>query len=257
MKGSRQVKFGLPGFALALACSAGAVSGTISFTASAESVVDYDIVYVRMPRPGDDKPLRWFDTARPSHHHPGSDLVLLHPDGTEDILVEAGDGAILDPCVSFDAEWVYYSKISDAALRTRISGSDIFKVHVSTQTVVQLTHQEWTPNTGIADWVDDPSILSPPKGKATLGHGILNLGPCPIAGGRIMFSSSRNGFMQAGAGSRLRKPALQLFVMDENGDNVEQVGHFNLGGALHPVPLVDGRVMFSSSEGQALRDRRS
>ncbi len=43
-------------------------------------------------------------------------------------------------------------------------------------------------------------------------------------------------------------PLLQLFVMDDDGGNVEMIGHLNLGGALHPVPLKDGRVMFSSLE---------
>src|SRR5207244_4477454 len=35
--------------------------------------------------------------------------------------------------------------------------------------------------------------------------------------------------------------------------NVECIGHLNLGMALHPVVLKDGRVMFSSLESQGLR----
>src|SRR5207253_1334008 len=45
----------------------------------------------------------------------------------------------------------------------------------------------------------------------------------------------------------------QLFVMDEDGGNVECVGHLNLGMALHPVVLTDGRIIFSSLESQGLR----
>ena len=41
--------------------------------------------------------------------------------------------------------------------------------------------------------------------------------------------------------------------MDEDGGNVEQIGHLNLSQALHPVILKDGRVMFSSLENQGLR----
>jgi hypothetical protein len=41
--------------------------------------------------------------------------------------------------------------------------------------------------------------------------------------------------------------------MDEDGSNVQQIGALNLGTALHPVALKDGRVMFSSLETQGLR----
>ena len=41
--------------------------------------------------------------------------------------------------------------------------------------------------------------------------------------------------------------------MDDDGSNVECIGHLNLGMALHPTVLKDGRVMFSSLESQGLR----
>lgn len=44
--------------------------------------------------------------------------------------------------------------------------------------------------------------------------------------------------------------------MDDSGDNVEKVGHLNIGSAMHPVVLRDGRVIFSSYETQGLRDQR-
>jgi hypothetical protein len=44
---------------------------------------------------------------------PGADLMLLHPDGQEEMLVAGGDGSITDPMVSFDGEWVYYTHIYD------------------------------------------------------------------------------------------------------------------------------------------------
>src|SRR5262249_13093463 len=47
--------------------------------------------------------------------------------------------------------------------------------------------------------------------------------------------------------------AFQLTVMDDDGSNVETIGHLNLGCALHPVILSDGRIMFSSLENQGLR----
>jgi len=45
--------------------------------------------------------------------------------------------------------------------------------------------------------------------------------------------------------------------MDDDGSNVEKVGHINIGSALHPTVLKDGRVMFTSYEAQGLRDQRN
>ena len=42
--------------------------------------------------------------------------------------------------------------------------------------------------------------------------------------------------------------------MDDDGSNVEFIGHLNIGSALHPVVLRDGRVMFSTLENQGRRD---
>ena len=50
--------------------------------------------------------------------------------------------------------------------------------------------------------------------------------------------------------------ALQLFVMDEDGQNVTPIAPMTLGSAMHPMTLRDGRLMFSSYESQGLRDSR-
>src|SRR5260370_42145852 len=77
--------------------------------------VNYDIVYVRAPRAGDNNYIRFPDVFCPTAMPPGSDLMLLHPDGTEETLFPAGKGAVLDPAVSFDAQWVFFSYIPDAS----------------------------------------------------------------------------------------------------------------------------------------------
>ncbi|MEZ4682428.1 MAG: hypothetical protein R2932_50305 [Caldilineaceae bacterium] len=51
----------------------------------------YDIVYVRQPRKGDDEHMIWPEVFHPARVEPGSDLLLLHPDGSEEVLV-AGPG---------------------------------------------------------------------------------------------------------------------------------------------------------------------
>ena len=199
----------------------------------------------------------WADVFTPLRAEPGSDLMLLHPDGSEEVLVAAGDDAIADPFVSFDGAWVYYARFhnvrAQVADRPVSHSSDIFKMHVKSRKVVQMTQQAFTPNTGVVA----PNLKAP---------GVYNLGPCPLPGGRVMFTSNRNGFAPtkdykefaafASNKSFVPNSALQLFVMDDDGRNVENIGYLNLNGALHPTILKDGRVMFSSFEAQGLRDMR-
>jgi hypothetical protein len=211
--------------------------------------VDYDIVYVRAPRKDDKTQPLWTEIFHPDLMDAGADLVLLRPDGTEDVLVPGDAGSIADPYVSFDGQWVYYSHLRDLAppashIRPRPS-ADIHKVHVKSGRIVRLTHGEITPNTGAANWSSDFRTVE--MGKTYTDYGVLNLGPCPLPGGKVIFTSNRNTFGARGL------PALQLFIMDDDGANVECVGHLNLGSALHPVILKDGRVIFSSAENQGLR----
>lgn len=157
----------------------------------AVAAVDYDIVYVRAPRHGDEVNTRWPEVKDPIRAEPGTDLMLLHPDGTEEVLVPGGDGAVVDPCVSFDGKSVYYARFHDlrpGALNTQRrdaprGGSDIYRIDVETREVVQLTFGEWTPNTGAAPWSSDPLRAEPP-GTFYLGYGIFNLGPCPSPAAR-------------------------------------------------------------------------
>jgi hypothetical protein len=201
---------------------------------------DYDIVYVRAPRGANGKG-RWAEVGDPRTMEPGADLVLLHTDGSEEILVPVKPHeSIADPMVSFDGKSVYYAKMHDAL---KHKGADIYKIHVPTRKVTRLTQQVFTPNTGVADWSKTPL----PE------WGVYNLGPCPLPGGRLVFVSDRNAFKASNPGYAPNALALQLFVMDENGKNVECIGDLNLGMALHPVVLKDGRIMFSSLESQGLR----
>ena len=75
--------------------------------------------------------------------------------------------------------------------------------------------------------------------------------------GKVAFVSDRNAFKGTNTGYAPNALALQLFVMDdpphpdplpqgERERNVDCIGHLNLGMALHPVILKDGRIMFST-----------
>jgi hypothetical protein len=219
---------------------------------------DYDIVYVRALRAGDKVHKRFYtDFSQPVTMEPGADLMLLHPDGREELLVPGGDGSITDPFVSFDGAWVYYSHIRNLQKRSQWSppreGADIYKIHLKSRRIVRLTDQTFTPNTGAANWSSDFRKAEP--GKSYLESGVFNMGPCPLPGGRIAFTSNRDGFRPSKGYPAI---ALQLFVMDDSdsglGKNIEKIGHLNIAGALHPVPLVDGRIMFSTLESQGIRD---
>jgi hypothetical protein len=217
---------------------------------------DYDIVYVRAPRRGDEGRTYWTEVFHPARMDAGADLMLLHPDGSEEVLVKAGENeSITDPFVSFDGEWVYYARFHDLSKmvtnQVPAGGSDIYKIHVPSRKIVQLTHGKYTPNTGAADWSSD--FVTGEPGKTHMPYGVYNLGPCPLPGGRLIFTSNRNAFDPPKGYSA---PTLQLFVMDDDGKNVELIGHLNIGSALHPTILRDGRVMFTSFESQGLRDQR-
>ncbi|MEO1085643.1 MAG: hypothetical protein AAFY88_15490, partial [Acidobacteriota bacterium] len=222
------------------------------------AAVPYDVVYVRQPRHGDNTNTTWPEVFHPARADPGADLVLLKPDGSEEILVDCDICSVTDPFVSFDAKWVYYSLFHDLTrVNTQrgdlpLDGADIYRIRLADGFTERLTHGEFTPNTGAGHW-QESNPLDPPSEFNRLGYGILNLGPCPLPGGKIAFTSNRNGFTPP---KGFTNPTLQLFVMDEDGGNVTPIAPMSINSALHPTPLRDGRIMFSSYESQGLRDRR-
>src|SRR5262249_16845177 len=141
---------------------------------------DFPIIYVRAPRKDPTGRAKWAEVGDPRSMEPGADLMLLRPDGSEEVLVAVkAEESIADPCVSFDGESVFYAKMHDAA---KHKGADIFKIHVPTRKIVQITNQKFTPNTGAADW-----------SKTELpSWGVYNLGPCQVPGGKVVFVSDRN-----------------------------------------------------------------
>jgi len=222
--------------------------------------LNYDIVYVRQPRFGNQTNSLWGEVFHPARMDPGADLMLLKTNGTEEVLVSGGLGSVTDPFISFDAQWCYYAyfpNLQPDELNYQRSylpyqGSDIYRIHLVTREIQRLTFQEFTPNTGAGNWdVNNP--VDPPGQFNRLGYGIINLGPCPLPGGRVAFTSNRNGYWPT---KPFTSPTLQLFVMDEDGKNVTPIAPMTIGSALHPTPLQDGRIMFSSYESQGLRDER-
>ena len=241
-------------------------------------VVNYDIVYVRAPRYGDSTDSHWSEVTRPTSPDAPSDLRLLHPDCTEEVLfplaryqsiVDApiGKGAVADPNISFDGKWVVFAYFHDQSnVNTQrcsgnclsLKGADIYRLNLATREVARLTAQEFTPYTGNGALF--ANCGTPGQGSNCPNIGVFNVNPAFVAGPdpsrpAIAFTSSRNNFIpphrQAG-GQR----ALQLFSMDWNGRNVEQIGYLNQSTALHPLQLLDGRLIFTSWENMGARDTR-
>ena len=123
--------------------------------------------------------------------------MLLHPDGKEEVLVAGGrrlrhrPGRLLRRRVGLLRSHLQHQAGNpESPYRFHQGGADIYKIHVKTRKIVRLTHQEFTPNTGAADWSTD--FRTPQPKKASLNYGVLNLGPCPLPGGKVMFVSNRN-----------------------------------------------------------------
>jgi len=252
-----------PSFAEQEALFPGDIDVDIKPVATDKSVRwDYPIAYIRALRAGDETHKRFYtDFSSPVTMEPGADLMLLHPDGREELLAAGGDGSITDPFVSLDGEWIYFTRIYNLRGASQWSppreGADIFKIHVGTRRLVRLTNQQFVPNEAVADWSSD--YRTPDEGKSHFDYGVYNMGASPLPGGKIVFTSNRDGVKPANGYPAV---ALQLFVMDDSdqdvaaGDrfpnNITKIGHLNLGCALHPVVLRDGRIMFSTLESQGI-----
>jgi hypothetical protein len=250
----------------------GAASLAAPLAADAVHPLPYPIVYVRAPYFGPTGTNSvWPDTVRPLIPDPGAQLVLLRPDGVRDVLFPLeryraqidtppgsplSAGSVADPNVSFDGEWVLFTWYHDLTDRNpqrdglSYAGADLYKLHLGTRELVRLTHQEFTPNTGNGASFDpgNPNSNYPRVG-------VFNTGGAWAPGGAIVFTSSRNNLLPPKQFTAVQR-VLQLFRMDADGANVEPIGHLNLGMALHPQVLLDGRVAFSSWEMQGIRDAR-
>ena len=224
--------------------------------------VNYDIVYLRAPRNGDATLTDWPEVFNPVKMEAGTDLMLLKANGTEEVLLAAGRGAVLDPVMSFDGASVYFAYFPDVTAAARNYqrnnapklGSDLYRMNLATRAITRLTWQTWDVASGAGGVKWSNHHLTPSSADANyLGYGIYNMAPCPLPGGKLMFVSNRDGFLP---NKGYTFPNLRLYVLDELTGEIEKIGHMNIGSAMHPVMLKDGRVIFSSYESQGLRDQR-
>jgi hypothetical protein len=261
----------------ALALSLGLLSGPLP--ADVVNPLPYDLLYVRAPwfGPGPGQPNSvWPDTVRPLTPDPGAQLVLLKRDGSREVIFPLeryrgqidtprgkplAAGSVADPNVSFDGRQVLFTWYHDlTAVNPQrgdpqgpylsTAGADLYKLDLSTRALVRLTTQALTPNTG-----NGARFAPGAPGSNHPRIGVFNTGGTWAPGKRIVFTSNRNNLLPPKAFSSGQR-AMQLFAMDDDGRNAEQIGHLNLAMALHPQVLLDGRIAFSSWEEQGLRDIR-
>ncbi len=67
---------------------------------------------------------------------------------------------------------------------------------------------------------------------------VMDTAPIVLPDGKIAFTSNRdNGFGR-----------FQLFTMTADGKNLQLIGHRAMGNQLHPYPLMDGRIVYTSTD---------
>ena len=237
-----------------------------------DGTMNYDIVYVRYPREGDDTDLDMPDGEHPYRSESGADLMLLHPDGTEEILVDCDDtSSVLDPIISYDARWVYYAKYVNRDVRKEYSKQTgdcfLFKmrldVSASWRVEIQLTDASTDFHTDKMAGNTDADLESMRK-----MFGIRDLGPALLPDGRILFTTNRETLLPPLQGNISSVnivegvTVLQMCVIDDHDGSTPNrslkiVGHSNLHMAQHPIVLRDGRILFTNWDDAALRVDRN
>jgi hypothetical protein len=140
------------------------------------------------------------DFSQPVTMEPGADLMLLHPDGSEELLVEGRrrldhrpDGlvrrrvGVLRPLYNL-------KKASQWSRRGRAPTSSRFTSPRAK--IVRLTNQKFHAQHRRGELVERlPQATN--QGKTHFDYGVFNMGPCPLPGGKIVFTSNRDGFRPA------------------------------------------------------------
>lgn len=213
--------------------------------------LDYDIVYVRYPAvDSDDDPFVTIPQGeKPYDIAPGADLMLLHPDGSEEVLVDCNTCSVMDPVISYDGTTVYYSLIEEPS---RESSSWIYKIDLS-------AGSPYIPVRLTFDNGFDSALY---QGNSASDHdqgayrGIRDMAPFPLSDGRIVFTSNRAALtaFRAGTDAIIRSSMQMLYVMDDHDGsmrtpakaNMHVLELGNLHHVQHPMQLKDGRILFST-----------
>jgi hypothetical protein len=225
----------------------------------------YDLLYVQAPRAGDMTPSPLPDVTDPLALPGGSHLMRWHrATGTTSRLVDAGSlGAVFDPVVSLDGQWVGYSLCPDVVTgrqgggKLPLMGCSLWKRHLTSGEMALLVdHQSsWRPLESYATWSTRPDIAEP-AGTAFLGYGIYHMGlawlPSTDGKDHFLFTSNMDG-LDTIKWDSATSVSFRLWRYD---DGVISQVWFPPTSVLHPVLRPDGRVMVSTLENALLGDGR-
>lgn len=147
-----------------------------------------------------------FDLPTPSKT--GRKLVVLSPAGLR-VLVDAGQGVLGSPAVTYDGKWVWFSMAAEGDAFFRI-----YRVPAAGGEPVRIT--------------DGP---------------FHDLDPAELPDGRIVFSSTRIGTFEEYHAA----PSRALFVMETDGSGIEPITHTPIFDN-EPKVQADGRIAFIRSD---------
>lgn len=127
---------------------------SISTYADTIHPLPYDLIYVRAAykgATGSTNNTVWPDTVRPLIPEAGAQLMVLHADGTREVLFPLAQyrsqidtpsatplsaGSVADPNISFDAKWVVFawyhdlSNLNDQRDNLSYRGADLYKLNL-------------------------------------------------------------------------------------------------------------------------------
>ncbi len=222
----------------------------------------------------------WLSAANNIYHQPGCDLVLHDSSATpgnrdaERVLVDCDEDdtanpvcSVVDPNVSFDGRYVVYTKFIDT--RAFLTGLGIAGMDsagrqsfmeldpnglIGGNRFAELLHVNFKPYADpalifIYDLLTDTETQISPDSKMFAGRAhpgkapewqskvpVMDTGAFFMPDGRIGFTSNREqGFA-----------LFQLFVMDRDGQNMEVLSHRAMANQLHPMTLMDGRIVYTN-----------
>jgi hypothetical protein len=179
-------------------------------------------------------------------------MLLPANSSTPTVLKAGGNGAVLDPFVTYDAAHVYYSYCPDmrptALNPQRYSlphqGCNIRKYTFATGADIEVVGQSFWRPSGLVPWSTVPDI-SIPAGKNYLGYGVMHMSPVPLPNGDLLFVSNANG---QDIVSGYMHPNPQMFLLHADTNDFEQIW-YPPTAILHPIPLSStGEVSFATLE---------
>ena len=208
-------------------------TGTHTVTKLAESqVIDFADLFDFLP-----------ESNRPfySFNAPGN-LVLRTPAGVRtvihDCMTSNSPCVPMDPAVSFDGTKIAYALFSASCLTKAWNNGWTLP-------------QDQLCSTGAEASIHIYDIATQTTTSWPHTSGDRDSGPTWLPDGRIMFTSSRSGYIQPylnniGTGTFGLQKQTRLWIANADGSSPEDAGQHELTQALHPYTLSSGRVAYGS-----------